>query len=719
MSGTPTPTSPGERNGLPAASGSNIDWLRNEEEAIKARGEPTPRRVYRQPIPFGADQSNERDTQTAQAATPEPIPYEKGSYAGLALSGGGIRSASVCLGVLQALDRGGLLKDFGWLSTVSGGGYTGLGWLAHAFKAGKGFPYGLPEAAGTPLRRLRDRASYLKAPGCWPGLIAAGALLRKLLANIALLAPLVLILAGLMGVLHAGWAGVPGEVKWWLSLLSWAALFAMVLAATEALRQEGLIGAHERIRSDRIAARVLISLFILAAAVALARLPDWSRSVLLHVPDFIQSGSANSFVSLVGSVAGLLGAGAIASRMKGRFATLGLTIIGVLFLLALLALAVVIVHRVEEALQCCEVIVTEGKPDQPPVQIGKGLGTFVVLALAGAATLTVIASRIDANALSLHGYYRDRLKSTFFPTGPAPPLSALMPVDTRGPLPVVNATVAGTYNRGMSRRGRPAGPFTLTPFEAGSQYLGYVATASLEGAQQECDAATAMALSAAAVSPQAGRVTGGRVAVFFKALLNARTGRWMPAPRHVKSGAPVPRPNGWYALKEMFGSFTSLSRRPLVFVSDGGHWENLGVLSLVHRHCPLILAVDAEADPEMGFNGLGIATMLSRLDAGTELQVCVDKLRHAPGGQSADHFAIGTLDYPDGKRGTLLYVKATLSGDEPSDVLTYAAANPTFPHETTADQFFSEAQFEAYRALGQHIGERVITHLKAELDRLA
>jgi hypothetical protein len=61
----------------------------------------------------------------------------------------------------------------------------------------------------------------------------------------------------------------------------------------------------------------------------------------------------------------------------------------------------------------------------------------------------------------------------------------------------------------------------------------------------------------------------------------------------------------------------------------------------------------------------------------------------------------------------LIYIKPSLTGDEPADVLHYAASHPSFPHETTANQFYTESQFESYRALGQHIAESVF---QAALD---
>ncbi len=50
-----------------------------------------------------------------------------------------------------------------------------------------------------------------------------------------------------------------------------------------------------------------------------------------------------------------------------------------------------------------------------------------------------------------------------------------------------------------------------------------------------------------------------------------------------------------------------------------------------------------------------------------------------------------------------------MTGDEPDYVLDYERRYPSFPHETTGDQFFSEEQMEAYRALGFHAVERALT----------
>ena len=711
MSDANAATPNAHRNGWPAARSAG-NWLKNEVEAIASRrgGAPPSLRWGDTGLGSGGDDEPLNAAPGSEAQVPKPVGAPGGSYAGLALSGGGIRSASICLGVLQALDREGLLRKFGWLSTVSGGGYTGLGWLAHAVRDSAlepgSCPFRMPEAADSPMRRLRDHASYLMAPGFVPALQAAGMLLRKLLANMVLVAPLVLVLAGLIALLHAGWTFGAERFPRLLMQLAWAVLALLLVGAALALRREGHAGQNawrERRSLDAKSGYILLGLAAVGAALMLALAPEWI--IELHHwlrgswASVLDTGLPSGLAGLVTTIAGLLGAGTIASRLRGRFATLALSVIGVLFLFTLLALAVRILLNLQRKF--------------PGLTVEMGIG--LALAMGGAALLLGVAKFTDANALSLHGYYRDHLKSAFFPSGEPPPLSELTPARTGGPLPVVNATVAGASGPGMARRGRPAGPFSLTPLEFGSSALHYASTRQLERLQPDIDAATVMAVSAAAVAPRAGRVTGGRVAIFFKALLNARTGRWLPAPLCVLQSAPPPRADGRYALKEMFGGFLRLPTDRLVLVSDGGHWENLGVLSLVHRYCPLILAIDAEADPAMGFNGLGIATMLSRLDAGSELRVETQGLQRQADGRSQAHFRIGNIQYPDQRTGTLIYVKATLTGDEPPDVQTYCAAHPTFPHETTLDQFFTEAQFEAYRALGEHMGKEVVPALRQAL----
>ena len=76
-------------------------------------------------------------------------------------------------------------------------------------------------------------------------------------------------------------------------------------------------------------------------------------------------------------------------------------------------------------------------------------------------------------------------------------------------------------------------------------------------------------------------------------------------------------------------------------------------------------------------------------------------------GISATHVVIGRVRYDDVDHGQtpgmLIYIKSTMTGDEPPDVQQYANLHSEFPRQSTVDQSFDEDQFESYRALGDHV----------------
>ena len=106
----------------------------------------------------------------------------------------------------------------------------------------------------------------------------------------------------------------------------------------------------------------------------------------------------------------------------------------------------------------------------------------------------------------------------------------------------------------------------------------------------------------------------------------------------------------------------------------------------------------------------GLAPELFDVDDYGQASVIVDQvpaeLEHKA------HLAIGRITYPDESECRyLLYLKSSCTGDEDVLIGEYRHRSPDFPHESTADQFFNEGQFEAYRALGQHIGEKAVKAL--------
>ena len=154
---------------------------------------------------------------------------------------------------------------------------------------------------------------------------------------------------------------------------------------------------------------------------------------------------------------------------------------------------------------------------------------------------------------------------------------------------------------------------------------------------------------------------------------------------------------------------------PWVNVSDGGHIENLATIELLRRRCKYIVVGDCEKDGAMHFYGLSTLLRTARIDLGVHIDINVQDLSLDDNGNSRSHFAIGRITYPgaadEDRHGYLLYLKSTCSGDEDAVIGGYRNISPSFPHESTADQFFNEGQFVAYRALGQHIAEQAVAAL--------
>jgi len=215
----------------------------------------------------------------------------------------------------------------------------------------------------------------------------------------------------------------------------------------------------------------------------------------------------------------------------------------------------------------------------------------------------------------------------------------------------------------------------------------------------------AMSISGAAASPNMGSYSSTPVG-FLMTVFNVRLGQWLGNPRHRRCWQrPSPRVGLSYLINELFGGTTDDAA--YIYLSDGGHFENMGLYELVKRRCGLIVLGDAEQDSGYAYAGLGNAIRKCRIDLGINIDLDVDAITPpTPGAPSAKHCAIGTIHYENvdvnAPTGTLIYFKASLTGDEPNDVKNYKKSQQDFPHQTTADQWFSESQFESYRRLGYH-----------------
>ena len=307
------------------------------------------------------------------------------------------------------------------------------------------------------------------------------------------------------------------------------------------------------------------------------------------------------------------------------------------------------------------------------------------------------------------------------------------------PLPIINTSLNVVRGKELALQTRKGRSFAFTPLyggftrqlpgqknweaffgptkEAGFQRLGYADGITL---------GTAIAISGAAASPNMGSYSEPSLA-FLMTLFDVRLGWWMGNPRRKQWRYGSPAIGFAWLLRELLGAATDESK--YLYLSDGGHFENLAIYELVRRRCKLIVACDASCDPNFDLADLHNAMERCRTDFGVEISlgdVATLKPAGPPGElRSKVHFVRGLVHYPDPEHGdgTIIYIKPTLVEGDPQDVLAYGKTNPHFPHDTTANQWFDEARFENYRALGETAGEsaagQIAQAIRNEIDYVA
>jgi len=398
---------------------------------------------------------------------------------------------------------------------------------------------------------------------------------------------------------------------------------------------------------------------------------------------------------------------------------------------------------------------------------------IVVFAIVSLASLVAFRC-IDVNTFSLQNLYRNRLVRCYLGAARG---SARLPnpyagFDPRDDFPfyklngqrpylLVNAALNITQGPDLAWQQRKAAAFVFSPLWSGywlesaersgtnltdAKRGGYVRTnnyvhefPAFQSDSEGILIGTAIATSGAAVSSQMGWASRGPLA-FVLTLLNLRLGRWLPNSSPPRSRVvrwlmslehwPYKRMDWnrsektWKKTSPEMGAFCYFNellgrtneRSSWVYVSDGGHFENLGIYELVRRRCTRILCVDAGADPERTFSDLGNAVQKCRVDFGVDIKVDIRPLQVDENGMSEKAFQVGTIEYPRTPdeppcTGRLIYLKPSLPrcwNDLPADILAYRARHREFPHEATINQWFSESQFESYRQLGYVIGMKAL-----------
>jgi WD40 repeat protein len=449
--------------------------------------------------------------------------------------------------------------------------------------------------------------------------------------------------------------------------------------------------------------------------------------VALYAPDVLQYGGTQIAALATGGVSGLLtlalGSSSLTAATKAAQSLKSIPLMrlasgaAIIFAILLGSVLALLDRQLENVLLVRDV------PHVTSVAAIDALWMLVLILFA-----VLLSTCININRFSMHALYRNRLVRAFLGSArplqrrPDPftgfdpqdnqPLAQTAPAGAPSRLfHVINATlnVVSTDNRAWQER--RAESFTMTRLFCGNPFVSYRRTETYGGLSGGgLSLGTAMAISGAAVSPNQGYNSSPLIG-FLLMLFNVRLGWWLGSPKKNVYYREGPKFSLSPALRELIGDTTDDSK--WIYLSDGGHFDNLGLYEMIRRRCRLIVVSDAGCDPHCTFEDLGNAVRKIYIDFGVGIEF--ERLEIQPRcnppapGMS---FAVGTIQYPDSSRpGLLLYLKPTYQGTERLDIRSYANAHSDFPHESTTDQWFTESQLEAYRALGagtiEHLGNLV------------
>lgn len=605
-----------------------------------------------------------------------------GAFAGLALSGGGIRSATVSLGFMRELQAENQLSGYDYVSSVSGGSYangylqvmttnTLLALMGKQIEPKQNERQADPKAMfdqafeASNIEVLHRHGSYL-APGT--GVSEKYNLLRlgtSFLTSLLQHWLWLLAVAVLLGWYGARLAAVP---RWWGATL----LAGGVCVATRLLlsRDWGYRPREQRVLENALnhVETVFLCWFVLGAALqALAGLPG-----VLH--GWIQGNDL----------------------------------------------------RHDVAAWFVELWPFAGA--HPSVL----LWSLVVL-------LTLITS---PNATSLHRYYSARLADAFLLGARSRerikalrrvlaqhdheifPLRILDQDDAFGPYPLFNGCLNLAGDDPAFAGEQTGDYFLFSPRFCGAKLTGYASTA--RGQQySKLSLAEAITCSGAAISPFQGRSLPSAISTLLW-FFNLRTDLWLPNPANRRPrwlarvlGERTVTVGPLRQLNALRGSLSTKSR--FVNVSDGAFIDSLGVYELLRRRCSVIVALDATMDPHYDFHDLRNLIRRAHQELGVEFEFKErpeDVIRpDTTTGISERCVVHAQIIWPREERlpnADFYYVKSAVlrdaftSGGMSAPARAYATYHPQFPQESTGDQFFDPVQWQAYHDLGRRMGREFL-----------
>ena len=689
---------------------------------------------------------------------------------GICCSGGGLRSASFSFGGLSVLWDNGILEDADYLAGVSGGSYA----VTAATMVRKTSPTVDWEAEGTPapfaldspeLDYLRNRTNYL-APGTagrWNMFVR---LVLGILVNATVVFSLVVMIGLVAGRAYHFWNPKLSITEpWWPVLLValpgglgvFLALLDLIFRPADDRTWRRLV----RWSGALFIGAIVAAFFVYFVPVAVSLLFPRNSGEVKNPVDTFGSGATSGVVALLAAGAHVLfrngstlegGTSRLQKYARRLLAILQKVVVSILGPAGLMAgfLAAVSwsLDRPADSTSSSK----GGTPDAAHWTAAATVGFFLAAVAIG--LFFLLANPI---AWSAQPFYKRRLRTVFcvrrlringqtvagpIPYSEEPKLSEMQPMG-RWPKLLICAA-ANISDQGLTPPGLAVAGFVFSADRIGGPVTGSIDTAMYQseitavrpfqkafhtlsnrvarrfgwpqrpllGAIRDVSPLSAVSISGAAVSPSMGKMTKPAYR-FLITLFNLRMGVWLPNPRLATHWNKKWLVRPWYLLREMRGA--NKLHHKFLYISDGGHYDNLGLIELLRRGCTTIYCLDASGDKPGENRTLGQAFALARSELGVEFDT-VDTIGMslsseagrlpATVGKTFDEI---TFRYAGSARiCTLIYMRKSLDARASLDLLSYQAARPVFPYDGTGDQFYDVEQFEAYRQLGVHVASAAI-----------
>ncbi|NUR94665.1 MAG: hypothetical protein HOV67_05325, partial [Kribbellaceae bacterium] len=322
------------------------------------------------------------------------------------------------------------------------------------------------------------------------------------------------------------------------------------------------------------------------------------------------------------------------------------------------------------------------------------------------------------------------------------------------PTPLVVCTTSTVTSRAVrSHYGTPALSVTFDPEhttlhlpqDGRGHTLEFAASTNVlnrlgEGLHKRITTMMAVAISSAAVSPAMGRIGIGPTSMLLT-FFNIRLGVWIANPRFItqleanglqdKAQLRYARTGLGYLFKEFFGIHDLDD--PYLYLTDGGHWENTGLVELLRiPEVTEIVCVDADSGPGDATTSLGKAIAIAPSECDIRIDISLDPLRAAPSASRVPAYSPRTVNigfftkgagfFTDQTQvGVLWYAKPGLAKEMPAGLLAFHERYPSYPRESTLNQFFDTASFVAYRNFGRYNAGQILlarSKLTEALDSL-